>query len=98
MSPCLDGLLFLPDTNEVIFCAVVPPSVYQCGAGQSLLSKTIDVQQLEIWRGIEHKGLTLVIGKKDLPSNGDWRSRKAFSRGPAQLQLTDEFAGHGVKT
>lgn len=78
--------------------AIVPPPVYQRGAGQSLLAQSIDVQQPEIWRRIEHEGLTIVVGKKDLPSHGDWRSRKVFPSGPTQLQLPDEFAGLGVMT
>jgi hypothetical protein len=78
--------------------AEVPPPVYQRGAGQSPLAKSIDVQQPEIWRRIEHEGLTPVVGKKDLPSHGDGRSRKAFPRGPTQPQLTDEFAGLGLMT
>ena len=98
MSPCLCDLLFLPYAKEMICGAVVPPPVYQRWAGQSPLAKSIDVQQFEIWRRIEHEGLTLVVGKKDLPSHGDWRSRKAFPSGPTQLQLTDEFTGLGVMT
>ena len=78
--------------------AVVPPPVYQRGGSQSPLAKSIDVQQPEVWRRIEHEGLPLVVGKKDLPSHGDWRSRKAFPGRPAQPQLTDEFAGLGVMT
>ena len=82
----------------MIYGAVVPHSVYQCGAGQSLLAKLIDVQKLEVRSWIEHEGLTIVVGKIDLPSHSDWRSRKAFPSGPAKLQLADEFAGLGVKT
>lgn len=88
----------LPDTNEMLAGAVVPPPVYQCRAGQSPLAKSIDVQQSEIWRRIEHKSFTFVIGKKDFPSNNNWRGRKAFPHRPSQTQLTDEFTGFGVMT